>query len=88
MKVLTFGAVWCSGCLVMKPIWEEIIKENDWIEREYIDIDEKPEIAKKYDIEEIPVFVFLDKDGKEIERMEGEFPKEELVTKINELKDK
>ena len=24
MKVLKFGAVWCPGCLVMKPRWKEI----------------------------------------------------------------
>jgi len=24
MKVLKFGAVWCPGCLVMRPRWAEI----------------------------------------------------------------
>lgn len=88
MKVLTFGASWCSGCIVMKPIWEEIMKENDWVEREHYDVDENPEMAEKYKAEDIPLFVFLDKDGNEIDRMQGEFPKEVLVNKLNELKDR
>jgi len=34
MKVLKIGAVWCNGCLVMKPRWEELEKENPWLETE------------------------------------------------------
>ena len=88
MKVLTFGAVWCPDCLIMKPIWDDIEKENSWVNREYYDIDKDPEIAKKYSAEEIPLFVFLDKNDKELERMQGEVSKETLVDKLNEYKDK
>jgi len=28
MKVLKFGAVWCSGCLVMNPRWRGVEEEN------------------------------------------------------------
>ncbi|NCC70988.1 thioredoxin, partial [bacterium] len=37
LKVLKFGAVWCPGCLIMKPRWEEIEKENIWLKTEYYD---------------------------------------------------
>ncbi len=88
MKVLTFGAVWCPDCLIMRPIWEEIAKENSWVKREYYDVDKNPDMAKKYEAVEIPIFVFVDKEGNEIERMQGEFPKEVLLEKLNELKDR
>lgn len=39
MKVLKFGAVWCSGCLVMRPRWEKIEKEHAWLETECFDCD-------------------------------------------------
>ena len=39
MKVLKFGAVWCAGCLVMKPRWKELETENSWLETEYYDFD-------------------------------------------------
>ncbi|MFH1547577.1 MAG: thioredoxin family protein [bacterium] len=86
MKVLTFGAVWCPDCIIMGPIWEEIEKENPWVVREHYDIDKDSKMAKKYRADPIPVFVFLDKDGNEIERIQGEVPKETLVDKLNEYK--
>ena len=89
MKVLKFGAVWCSGCLVMKPRWKEIEAENTWLKTEYYDFDENREIADKYGVTDIlPVFVFLDKAEKEFLRLEGEVDKSELIRIINENKDK
>ncbi len=88
MKVLKFGAVWCSSCLIMKPRWEEIEKEHDWLTTEYYDADEHPDIIEDYGIETIPCFIFLDKENEEIERLQGEISKEELVNKIQEHKGK
>jgi len=88
MKVLKFGAVWCPGCLIMKPLWEEIEKETPWLETEYFDVDENPELVKKYEMDTFPTFIFLDKGGEEIERLVGELSKEKILEKINEHKDK
>lgn len=87
MKVLKFGAKWCPGCIVMKPRWEEVEKENPWLETEFYDYDENPEMAKKYDIKELPEFIFLDKEGNEITRMKGEIEKEALVDAINQYRE-
>lgn len=89
MKVLKFGAVWCSGCLVMKPRWAEIEAENPWLETEMHDFDQDQEAVKKYNIDDkLPVFVFLDKNGDEFLRLTGEIDKEKLINIINENKDK
>lgn len=89
MKVIKIGAVWCSGCMIMKPLWKEIEEENPWLETEYYDYDENEEIMKKYNINDrLPVFIFLDKDGKEILRLMGEKSKEEILKTIEENKDK
>jgi thiol-disulfide isomerase/thioredoxin len=89
MKVLKFGAVWCPGCLVMKPRWAEIEKENPWLQAEYFDFDQDKELVKKYGItEKLPVFVFLDKNGDEFLRLEGEIEKDELTKVINKNKEK
>lgn len=89
MKVLKFGAVWCPGCIIMKPRWMEIEQENEWLNTEFYDIDEEPEKAKEWEvIKTVPQFVFLDKNGKEIDRMKGEPSKKEILKKINEHKDK
>ena len=85
MKILKFGAVWCPGCIVMKPIWEEIEREIPEIKTEYFDYDESPETIEKYNIGgEIPVFIFLDKEGKEFNRIVGQRSKEELIKFIKE----
>lgn len=89
MKVLKFGAVWCSGYLIMKPRWKEVETENPWLITEYYEFDENKEVAEKYQItNSLPVFVFLDKGGNEFLRLEGEVSKEKIVEIINQNKDK
>ncbi|MBN1168470.1 thioredoxin family protein [Candidatus Woesebacteria bacterium] len=89
MKVLKFGAVWCPGCLVMKPRWKEIEEENPWLKTEYYDFDENKEMVDRYHIDKnLPTFVFLDKNEEEFLRLQGEHSKKELVKIINDNKDK
>lgn len=88
MKVLKIGAIWCSGCLVMRPRWQKIEKENTWIESEYFEYDDSPEIIEKYNLKdvEIPVVIFLDKDGNELERLHGEQSEKNLVELLNKYR--
>ena len=79
MKILKIGAIWCKECLVMKPMWAEIEAQMPDLETEYYDADEHPEILKEYDIDNIPTFIFMDKDGKELLRLTGAQNKEELL---------
>ena len=89
MKVLKFGAEWCSGCIVMKPRWKEIEGELPQLKTEYYDYDKDKEMVEKHSINQnLPTFVFLDKDDKEITRLSGEPSKEELLKLIEEHKDK
>jgi thiol-disulfide isomerase/thioredoxin len=89
MKIIKFGAVWCAGCLVMKPRWKEIEEENPWLKTEYHDFDQDKDFVQKYNINEtLPTFVFLDKDEKEILRLSGEVDKTELLRIIEENKEK
>ena len=89
MKVLKFGADWCPGCVVMKPRFAEIEKENPWLETEFFDADRNPDDLKKWNVNDVlPCFIFIDKEGKEILRMDGEISKEKLLEVINENKDK
>lgn len=90
MKVIKIGAVWCSGCLVMKPRWEQIEKEYSWLKTEYLDFDQdEVKVGElKIKAERLPVFLFLDKKGKEFLRLEGEVDREKLVEIILKSKDK
>ena len=84
MKVLKFGAVWCAGCLVMKPRWRAIEKEHPWFISEYFEHGVDTEAFEKYNVQDttLPTFVFLDKNDNEITRLHGEVPKKEIVKVI------
>lgn len=89
MKILKFGAVWCSGCLVMKPRLAEIESEMSDLVTEYYDFDRDKEMVEKYKIDHtLPVFVFLDKSGDEILRLTGEVDKDKLIEVIKDNLDK
>ena len=88
VKVLKFGAVWCMQCLVMRPVWEEIEAEMPGLKTEYFDIDKNPEMQEKYNIKDVPVFIFLNENGEEILRLEGLQNKEELIKTIKDYLEK
>lgn len=71
----------------MRPRWEEIQAENPWLQTEFYDYDESPEVMKKYSIDEnLPVAILLDKDGKELQRFIGEVSKNELLEAVKAAK--
>ena len=89
MKVLKFGAVWCPGCLIMKPRWAEIEFENSWLETEYYDYDENPDKIQEHKIgDRLPVFIFLDKNNKEFLRLQGEIDKKKILDILVKNKNK
>ncbi len=85
MKVIKVNAIWCSGCLVMNKVWNNIqkVKPIETIELDYdMDIEE----VSKYNIGNIlPVFIFMDNNDKELLRVIGEKKEEEMINIINEL---
>jgi thiol-disulfide isomerase/thioredoxin len=88
MKVLKFGAVWCPGCIIMKPRFAEIEKELPWLLTEYFDVDEHRDLVEKYKLEDFPAFLFLDKEGREFQRFYGEIEKDKLIKFILENRDR
>lgn len=87
MKVLKFGAVWCAGCVVMKPRWKELEEKYPWLETRYYEYDDSQEEVAKWNIgENLPVFIFVDKNDNEITRLTGEVPKETLEELIEKYK--
>lgn len=89
MKVIKIGATWCSGCLVMKPRWQEIEKENPWLQTEFYDYDDSPALIDKYNVKEnLPVAIFLNDSSEELKRFSGEVAKDELIAAIEEVRRK
>lgn len=88
MKIIKYGAKWCPGCKIMGPRWKEIESEMDWVNTEYIGVDENPQAVNEYKILSLPTFIFFDKEGEEIERFTGIVEKEILVEAVKRNKDK
>ncbi len=86
MKVIKITALWCSGCLIMNKVWNQVMQQKpiETISLDY-DIDEE-EVAKYNPGKVLPVFIFF-KNNKEIKRVTGEKSVREMITIINELGD-
>lgn len=84
MKIIKFGAVWCPGCLVMKPRWAKLEEEYK-IEGDYHDYDEEEELAKELEIGELlPVAILEDSNGNEIHRFRGEISEKDIRNILEE----
>ena len=89
MKIIKIGALWCSGCLVMKPIWKKVEEKRPGLVTKYYDVDNDTDSIKQYNIalERMPVFIFLDKEDKELTRVTGEVSQKTLLDLIDKYKD-
>lgn len=66
-KVLRFTASWCQPCKMLAKNLESV---NTKTEIEVVDIDEKQDMAREYNIRGVPTLVMLE-DGKETKRQVG-----------------
>lgn len=77
--LIDFWASWCGPCKMMGPVVEQIAEDaKDVAKVCKLNIDEELNLATKYNVMSIPTFILF-KDGKEVERMIGAMPKEELM---------
>jgi thioredoxin 1 len=85
LRILKFSASWCGPCVALKPIWEELVKNNEGVEFEAIDVDSDPNTTTSFKIVSIPTIVFI-KDGVELDRVVGLVRKGELQKRLDALK--
>ena len=71
-SVIDFYATWCGPCKAIAPVFEVLKGEyGEKINFVSVDVDADNETARRYAIEAMPTFVFLDSEGKEVRRIVG-----------------
>jgi len=82
-----FGAKYCIPCKEMKEVMAALkTSHGDQVEFRMVYVDEERPLFEQYKIVAIPTQVFLNAEGKEMDRHLGALPKEEVIKKRKELK--
>ena len=82
-RLVDLGSTTCVPCKEMAPILEELKTEyKGKVSVEFIDVTKNVAAADDYKINVIPTQIFIDKDGKEVFRHEGFYPKADIVAQF------
>lgn len=79
--LLDFWASWCGPCRMVSPLIDEIANERTDIKVGKINVDEEPELARRFDIMSIPTLIVI-KNGKIVNQSIGVKPKEAILEMI------
>ena len=81
--VVDCWAAWCAPCRAIAPIVEELAKEySGKVVFGKLNVDENPETTQQYGVMAIPTLLVM-KEGKEVDRVVGILPKNQLEAKVN-----
>ncbi len=80
--LVDFWAEWCGPCKALGPKLEEIASElKDKVKIAKVNVDENPSSPAKYGVRGIPTLILF-KDGKEVDQIVGNHPKENIIAMI------
>lgn len=80
--VYYFTADWCQPCKRVRPIVEELNREQTIAGFQIINVDEAGDLVKNFGISAVPTFILFD-NGIEIKRETGSKTREQLWELIN-----
>ena len=84
LYAVKFWATWCQPCRLMDPMIKKLEEEFSDIKFLSIDIDQVPELAKKFEIKSIPTIILI-KDNEVAETIIGTHRLSLLKTLFNNL---
>lgn len=83
--LLDMWAEWCGPCHMLAPTIDQLSSEMAGrVKVAKLNIDENPAIASRYEVRSIPTLLVL-KGGKEIDRLVGVQPKQEIVRRLENV---
>ncbi len=76
-------AAWCGPCRMIAPVVEELAgKYQGKLKVGKLNVDDHPQVAGQFRVMNIPTLLLF-KGGKEVDRIVGVVPKEELTRRID-----
>jgi len=75
--LVDFGAPWCTPCLMMEPVLEELSQRDNAPIITKVNVDENPALTAQFHVQGIPLLVLL-KNGEEVDRFVGFHSADEL----------
>ena len=82
--LVDFWAEWCGPCKMIAPILEEIAAEEDNIKIAKVNVDDSPDLARRYEIMSIPALIVFE-NGEPAKKLIGAKPKGALLEEIGEF---
>jgi thioredoxin 1 len=76
-QVYYFTADWCGPCKKVRPIVEELNRDQSDVKFQMIDVDSEGELTRKFEVKSIPTFIRIE-DGKEVARVTGAQTRKDL----------
>ena len=82
LVLLDLWAEWCGPCHMLAPTIAQLSSElAGRVKVAKLNIDENPRTASRFGVRSIPTLLVL-KDGKEVDRLVGVQPKQEIVRRL------
>ena len=75
--ILYFTADWCNPCKKVRPIVDELNREQTEVKFQIIDVDDEMEMARMWNVSSIPTFIVITY-GTEKARATGAQTREQL----------
>src|SRR5258706_9599961 len=83
--LLDMWAPWCGPCRMIAPVIEQLAGElAGRVKVAKLNTDENPMTGSRFNVRSIPTLLVL-KDGKEIDRLVGALPKQDILRRLESL---
>jgi thioredoxin 2 len=83
--LLDLWADWCGPCHMLAPTIDQLSSElSGRVKVAKLNIDENPGIANRFGVRSIPTLLVL-QSGKEVDRIVGVQPKQEIVRRLDKV---
>ena len=86
ISLIDFWAEWCMPCQALLPVIEELGQALDGVAHVgKVNCDENRDLVKEFRVMSIPTVIFF-KDGEEVNRLVGGYPKAKYLEIVEGLK--